>query len=142
MEIFGIGPLELLLIVLIALIVLGPKEMLKTAQKAAGWIRKIRQSEIWSTTKEVMDIPNQVMHETGLDKEIHELQNLSRPLASPQTLWQSNPGLPTSTAKNVDEPEAKGPEPTPTEASAATDSVAEEGKNASDSPESPMTDAR
>ena len=62
MEIFGIGPLELLLIVLIALIVLGPKEMLKTAQKAAGWIRKIRQSEIWSTTKEVMDIPNQVMH--------------------------------------------------------------------------------
>ena len=88
-----------------------------------------------------MSIPGN-FHETGLDKEIHELQNLSRPLASPQTLWQSNPGLPTSTAKNVDEPEAKGPEPTPTEASAATDSVAEEGKNASDSPEPPMTDAR
>jgi Sec-independent protein translocase protein TatA len=78
MEIFGVGPLELLLIVLIALIVLGPKEMMKTAQKAAEWLRKLRQSEIWSSTKEVMDIPNQVMRETGLDKEIKELQNLTK----------------------------------------------------------------
>jgi Sec-independent protein translocase protein TatA len=142
MEIFGIGPLELLLIVLIALIVLGPKEMLKTSQKAAGWIRKIRQSEIWSTTKEVMDIPNQVMRETGLDKEIHELQNLSHPLVSPQNLWQANPGLPTGTAKNVDESEAKKIEPAAEETAPSTDSVAEGEKNSSDSPEPPMTDVR
>ena len=78
MEIFGIGPLELLLIVLIALIVLGPKEMMNTAQKSATWLRKLRNSEIWSSTKEVMEIPNRVMQESGLDKEIQELQSLSR----------------------------------------------------------------
>ena len=88
MEIFGIGPFELLLIVLIALIVLGPKEMMKTAQKSATWLRKLRNSEIWSSTKEVMDIPNQVLRETGLDKEIHELQSLSRTSLSTSP-WQS-----------------------------------------------------
>ena len=90
MEIFGIVPLELLLIVLIALIVLGPKELKNTAQKTAGWIKKIRQSEIWTSTKEVMDIPNQVMRETGLDKEIRELQNLTKS-SNTGTVWQPTP---------------------------------------------------
>jgi Sec-independent protein translocase protein TatA len=90
MEIFGIGPLELLLIVLIALIVLGPKEMMKSAQKAAAWLKKLRQSEVWSSTKEVMDIPKQVLRESGLDKEIHELQNLSKKGIS-DSVWQPTP---------------------------------------------------
>lgn len=95
MEIFGIGPLELLLIVLIALIVLGPKEMMKSAQKAAAWLRKLRNSEIWSSTKEVMDIPNQVLHESGLDKEIQELQSLSRQRI-PAAGWQPSGAQPSA----------------------------------------------
>lgn len=87
MEIFGIGPLELILIVVVALIVLGPKDMVTTAQKAASWLRKLRSSDIWATTKEVMDIPNQVMKETGLDKEIRELQALSQKTIS-SSVWQ------------------------------------------------------
>jgi Sec-independent protein translocase protein TatA len=87
MEIFGIGPLELLFIVLIALIVLGPKDMMNSAQKAATWIKKLRQSEIWTSTKEVMDIPKQVLHESGLDKEIQELQNISQKGIN-GTAWQ------------------------------------------------------
>jgi Sec-independent protein translocase protein TatA len=89
MEIFGIGPLELVLILLIALIVLGPKEMVETAKKAAGWLRKLRQSETWKTTKEVMEIPNQVLKESGLDKEIRELNTISkRTLAN--NVWDQN----------------------------------------------------
>ncbi|MHC1740267.1 MAG: hypothetical protein AB9897_04065 [Anaerolineaceae bacterium] len=98
MEIFGIGPLELLFIVLIALLVLGPREMKKSAQKAAGWIKKLRQSELWSTTKEVMDIPNQVMRETGLDEEIHELQNLSKTKVT-NSLWKTPQVTPESGSK-------------------------------------------
>lgn len=89
MEIFGIGPLELVLILLIALIVLGPKEMIETAKKAAGWLRKLRQSETWKTTKEVMDIPNQVLKESGLDKEIRELNTLSKKTLS-NNVWDQN----------------------------------------------------
>lgn len=87
MEIFGIGPLELVLIVLVAIVVLGPKEMMSSAQKAATWLRKLRKSELWSTTKEVMDIPNQVMKETGLDKEIKELKDLSNKSFSANSVW-------------------------------------------------------
>ena len=104
MELFGIGPLELLLIVLIALIVLGPKEMMKSAQKAAAWLRKFRQSEIWSSTKEVMDIPKQVMRETGLDKEIQELQNLTKKGVS-DSVWKPNPVINASPEKKPDEVE-------------------------------------
>jgi Sec-independent protein translocase protein TatA len=89
MEIFGIGPLELLLIVLLAVIILGPKEMVETSKKAAGWLRKMRQSEAWKTTKEVMEIPNKVMKETGLEQEIRELNTISQKTLS-RTTWDGD----------------------------------------------------
>jgi len=89
MEIFGIGPLELVLILLLALVILGPKEMVNMSKKTATWLRKFRQSDAWKTTKEVMDIPNKVMEETGLDKEIRELNTLTQKTISP-TLWNGD----------------------------------------------------
>lgn len=89
MEIFGIGPLELILILLLALVILGPKEMVNMSKKAAAWLRKFRQSDTWKTTKEVMDIPNKVMEETGLDKEIRELNTLTQKTISP-TIWNGD----------------------------------------------------
>jgi Sec-independent protein translocase protein TatA len=103
MEIFGIGPLELLFIVLIALLVLGPKDMMKSAQKAAAWLKKLRQSEVWNSTKEVMDIPKQVLHESGLDKEIQELQNLSQKKIG-DSVWQPNSLAPLGSVTKKAEP--------------------------------------
>lgn len=126
MEIFGIGPLELLLIVLIALIVLGPKEMMSTAQKAATWLRKLRNSEIWSSTKEVMDIPNKVMRESGLDKELHELQSLSKK-GSLDTIWQPKPLTDSPVVEKSDKIEEAKDEPIDApEASQTTNSAAPE----------------
>lgn len=111
MEIFGIGPLELVLIVVVAIIVLGPKEMMTSAQKAATWLKKLRKSDIWATTKEVMDIPNQVMKETGLDKEIQEIQSLTNKTFS-QSAWTPNTLLPKekASAEKVEEPTTASPE--------------------------------
>jgi sec-independent protein translocase protein TatB len=89
MEIFGIGPLELILIFLLALIVLGPNRMIESAKKTSGWLRKFRQSDTWKTTREVMDIPNQVMKETGLDKEIRELNTLAQS-TPPRSVWDGD----------------------------------------------------
>ncbi len=113
MEIFGIGPLELVLIVLVAIIVLGPKDMMTSAQKAAIWLKKLRKSDVWATTKEVMDIPNQVLKETGLDKEIQELQSLTNKTFS-QTAWSPNTLVPKekTSAEKVDEVTASSPETT------------------------------
>ena len=113
MEIFGIGPLELVLIVLVAIIVLGPKEMMTSAQKAATWLKKLRKSDSWATTKEVMDIPSQVMKETGLDKEIQEIQSLTNKTFS-QSAWTPNTLLPKDkvTSEKAEEPPADSPETT------------------------------
>jgi Sec-independent protein translocase protein TatA len=89
MEIFGIGPLELLLSVFLALVILGPREMIEMSKKTAGWLRKVRQSDAWKTTREVMDIPNKVMKETGLEDELRELNTVSRKTLSPAT-WQAD----------------------------------------------------
>ncbi len=77
MEVFGIGPLELLLIFLIILVVLGPGEMVRGGRKLAEWIRKVRQSDLWKTSREITELPKQVMKETGLQDEIRQLQDVS-----------------------------------------------------------------
>lgn len=77
MEIFGIGPLELILIFLIMLIVLGPREMISGARKLADWIRKLRQSDLFKTSKEIAEMPKQIMKETGLQEEIDQIRDIS-----------------------------------------------------------------
>ena len=77
MEVFGVGPLELLLIFLIALILLGPKDMVNSAKKLANWIRNLRESDLWKTTKEISDMPKKIMKETGLEDELSKMRNLS-----------------------------------------------------------------
>ena len=42
MDLFGIGPLELLVVLVIALLVLGPERMVRTARSAGKTIRRIR----------------------------------------------------------------------------------------------------
>lgn len=77
MEIFGIGPLELVLIFLIMLIVLGPKEMIRGARKLADWIRRLRKSDLFKTSKEIVEMPKQIMKDTGLQEEIDQIRDIS-----------------------------------------------------------------
>ncbi len=126
MEIFGIGPLELVLILLLALVILGPKEMINMSKKAAAWLRKFRQSDTWKTTKEVMEIPNKVMEETGLDKEIRELNTLTQKTIS-TSIWNGE-SLAASKKPAVNTPPSdQNPEPADQK---KPDSPSEGGENA------------
>lgn len=53
MEFLGIGPSELFFIILIAIIVLGPKDMQKAGRTIAKWVRSILMSDAWITTQQV-----------------------------------------------------------------------------------------
>ena len=77
MEVFGIGPLELLFIFIIILVVLGPNEMVSSAKKLAAWIRKLRESELFKTSKEIAEMPKKIMKETGLEDELSQIRDLS-----------------------------------------------------------------
>ncbi len=78
MEILGIGPSELLFILIIALILLGPKDMAKTGRMIGRWMRKIVMSDGWKifqqTSREIQTLPTRLMREAQLD----ELKDLGR----------------------------------------------------------------
>jgi Sec-independent protein translocase protein TatA len=72
MEFLGIGPLELLIIILIGLIVLGPKDIVKAGQSTGRFLRKIVTSPYWSsfqrTSREIKNLPNRLIREAGLEE--------------------------------------------------------------------------
>jgi Sec-independent protein translocase protein TatA len=72
MEILGIGPLEFLLIVLLALIILGPKEMQKAGKSLGQSLNKLVKSEFWKdiqhTSENLRNLPTELMRGAELDE--------------------------------------------------------------------------
>lgn len=82
MEILGIGPLELIFILLIALIVLGPNDMIKAGRTIGRMMRKIVTSSEWRTiqqaSKEFRYLPNRLMREAGIEELKNEFQDKNK----------------------------------------------------------------
>ena len=72
MDFLGIGPLELLFVVIIALIVLGPKDMVKAGKTIGRLLRSIVTSPNWraiqQTSQEIRHLPNRLMREAGMEE--------------------------------------------------------------------------
>ncbi len=71
MEILGIGAPELIFIILIAIIVLGPKDMQKAGKTVGRWLNQLVNSDGWKalqqTSREIRKLPTQLMKEANLD---------------------------------------------------------------------------
>lgn len=107
MEILGIGPSELVFIIIIALIVLGPRDMQKAGRTIGRWLRRLVTSEGWKlfqqTSREIQTLPNRLMREAALE-EMQELQkDLRQPLASDRRVAAPSP--------KAGEPEVAAPPP-------------------------------
>ena len=80
MDILGIGPLEIFFIIIIALIVLGPKDMAKAGRTIGRYLRMIVTSSGWQavqqTSKELRKLPNRLIRDAGLDEEIKEFNSI------------------------------------------------------------------
>jgi Sec-independent protein translocase protein TatA len=80
MEILGIGPSELVFIVIIALIILGPTEMQRAGRTIGKWLRQVVTSDGWKlfqqTSREIQTLPNRLMRDAALD----ELKDVQRDL--------------------------------------------------------------
>lgn len=79
MEILGIGPSELIFILIIALIVLGPKDMQKAGRTIGRWLNQLVRSDGWrvfqKTSTDLRNMPRNLMREANMelqdvDKEI------------------------------------------------------------------------
>lgn len=88
MQLFGIGPLEFLFILVIMLLVLGPRGMVKAARNAGKSIRKLTRSPLWSeivgTSREVRNLPAKIIKEAGIEDEVEELRRSTLPPSFPQ----------------------------------------------------------
>jgi sec-independent protein translocase protein TatB len=78
MEILGIGFSELAFVVIIALIVLGPKDMQKAGRTIGKWMRDIVTSEGWKvfqkTSGELRNLPARMMRDANEDLEKFKME--------------------------------------------------------------------
>lgn len=77
MEFLGVGPSELIFIFIIALIILGPKDMQKAGKTIGKWMRDIVTSDGWKifqqTSREIRTLPTRLMREAN--EEMGKLDN-------------------------------------------------------------------
>ena len=71
MEILGIGAQELIFIVIIALIVLGPRDMQKAGKTIGRWLNQLVNSDTWKifqqTSGELRNLPRNLMKEANME---------------------------------------------------------------------------
>lgn len=93
MEVLGIGPLELFFFLIIALIVLGPKDMVKAGKTLGGLLRRLVKSPAWAamqqTSREIRTLPNKLMRDAGLEESIAEVQQIGRDIKKETAMMDS-----------------------------------------------------
>ena len=81
MDILGIGPLEVLFILLIALIIFGPKDIVKAGQMTGKFLRKLMKSPGWQTvqrtSRELRNLPTKLVREAGLEEVQHDVNTIA-----------------------------------------------------------------
>lgn len=78
MQILNIGPLELIIVLLIMFLLLGPREMILMAQRIGKWIRSFVRSPMWKEimgySQEIRELPQKLMDDTGLRETLDEIK--------------------------------------------------------------------
>lgn len=81
LNILGIGPLELVGIMVLLLLLFGPKDLVRMARELGSLINRLTRSEGYQTiqqaSQEIRNLPQKILKETELDtvqKEIKSLQ--------------------------------------------------------------------
>ena len=73
MDLLGIGPLEVVFILIIALIIFGPNDIVRAGKTLGTFLRKVVTSDGWrafqQASKGMRDLPTTLMREAGLEEE-------------------------------------------------------------------------
>lgn len=117
MEFLGIGPLELLFILLIILLVVGPRDIAKTGRSVGRFLNQVYRSESWKMLNEasrtLRTLPNRLAREASLeeldavrksvqetsDQISQEMKDMDEGLRA----WTSTPPPPDDQSPNADD---------------------------------------
>ena len=98
MDFLGIGPLEVVFIMIIALIIFGPNDIIRAGKSLGSFMRKVVTSDAWrafqQASKGMRDIPTTLMREAGLEEEdlrkmagINDLEEVTKDLENQISPW-------------------------------------------------------
>ncbi|HJS29359.1 MAG TPA: hypothetical protein VJ768_07040 [Anaerolineales bacterium] len=72
MDILGIGPLELVFILIILLVVMGPKDIVKSSKVVGKFLRQVMTSPtfrlVQDTSREIRNLPYRLARESGIEE--------------------------------------------------------------------------
>lgn len=120
MEILGVGPSELVFIIILAIIVLGPRDMQKAGRTIGRWLNQASRSEFWRQFRDAASVLNNLPQKLMRDanKELWEAEQDLQNTIDPQRR-KSLPSQPMPTSyKQPDAPKAatnSRPEDEPTD---------------------------
>ena len=81
MNIFGIGPLEIIFVLIIGILVLGPEGMIEAGRKLGKLMRSIIHSSWWQNVRrgvnEIQHLPQRLIREAELE-ELNEIKKLTK----------------------------------------------------------------
>jgi Sec-independent protein translocase protein TatA len=86
MEFLGIGPLELLLILVLALIVFSPKDLAQGGRTAGKFLNRLYRSDSYKAVRQVSQELQTLPSRLAREAQIDELKELERDLQAPITL--------------------------------------------------------
>ncbi len=138
MEFLGVGPLELILVIVLALVVVGPRDLAKLGRDAGRFLNRLYRSPAWRTmneaSRELRNLPNRLAREAELDTLKRELEQTgqtlkvdlestgdgmqawspsARPAPPPPRRYEHSPSAAAEPASTEAEAEAPSPPPTP-----------------------------
>lgn len=126
MDFLGIGPLEVLFVLIIALIVLGPRDIVQFARRAGRMLNRLYRSEVWGTineaSREFRNLPNRLAREAALEELDESIREGADPSSGGQAketnpaldAWRPSPKAgPKEDSGMEEEPPAEGPSSNP-----------------------------
>jgi len=96
MEFLGVGPSELIFIILIAIIILGPKDMQKAGRTIGRFLNQLIRSDSWKifqqTSNELRNLPRNLMREANMEmmEAEKDLRRVIDPRSGPPTTRSSS----------------------------------------------------
>jgi len=137
MEILGVGPSELIFIIIIALIVLGPKDMQKAGKTVGKYLNKLVKSDGWKafqqTSRELRNLPTNLMREANMDL-AEAKKDIRKSMGQPPFAYPSRPTpAASSSSSNLNQPqEAENSIQPPSATNTAEDAPANDTDNSNE----------
>jgi Sec-independent protein translocase protein TatA len=102
MDFLGVGPLELVFILIIALIIFGPNDIVRTGKSLGRFLRKVVTSDGWKAfqqaSKGMRDLPTTLIREAGLEEEdlreltgVKDFEQATRGIDNQFSTWTTPP---------------------------------------------------